>query len=231
MRFTKTLTLSNSIRFVVCIAILFAMGRCSPVASSLNKANLEKAKPPTTPVTQSNAPNGGATPSDTTENSSGSPIFYFFRYDTKVLDGDTLEENIEKQPTSIIKIKLTEAQVLEFKKSGKTEISISEQESPQAGRGLFEVYWSKNQIDLHQLDTFETVLEPKSKEKSVWALTLASPMDPEIVERVSENLVGITVLITPKTPDPALPPKAGTPITSSSFAPCLGVGENPCAPK
>jgi hypothetical protein len=162
------------------VALALVFSRCSPVAPSISKNGF------------------GGLPGPNAGPALPAPAVKVFRYKTRVLDGESYEEALQAQPSETQKVTLTDGQISEFIQHGKTDIQLPGAPVPDYGQGLFEVTLSRPEIEIQNLETFDTDLKPK--DGTAWTLSIPTSVPANVSQSLRDRLVGVTLTVANEEP-------------------------------
>jgi len=237
----KTITARVLYAAIGSVALTLALGRCSPLASSISKHGN-----PSAPKAPSQAP-----PS----NPQNPPTFitpraavHVFTYETHLVDKDgtggpdeasnepkagfmsadkTASDEVITEPsktTNTSKIILTDEQIAEFRTKHETSVELSSDALPDSGDAFFQVAYSRGDIEALELEKkFKTTFKPKSGK--TWTLKVAGE-DSEPIQKVTDKIINITIQLST---DAAQPAETSTPMSNdqSSTQPTPAESEKP----
>ncbi|MEK6704665.1 MAG: hypothetical protein AAB116_27065 [Candidatus Poribacteria bacterium] len=212
---------TNLIHFILlttCMSLVIVLGRCSPISPSTYKSTLNKgeteAQPPQQIISQPSP-----TPSADSKNheQTQKPI-YVFIHKTKVIDSPSTRTGAytkkitlsQSQKTIFLSAKELPVEFDEFRKTGKTTIDLTSTLDgllPEEGSSLFEISTTEDDLESHDIDSFDTVFKPSPLDDGKWTLTVSSKTDQDISRWIMKNLISVTlnltVVIPATTPSPS----------------------------
>lgn len=153
---------------IACLALVLAVSRCSPVAPSIAKHKVL---------------------SDTNE---AIPV-QVFRYQTVLVHSDAQDSPSDPRTDKDTVLRLTRTQFAELKATGRAELKLSLDRTPDQGKGVFKVDLRREQLEDRGLSTFETDLRPAAD--GTWVLSVSDSVTADVSKQIRDHLIDVTVTL------------------------------------
>jgi hypothetical protein len=161
-----------------CTALTLALGRCSPIAPSLDKSAFQQASP--------NLPSAVG-PSQTIANTVVSvPV------QTRIVDADSEPGASEATPTLVLSADDSPSAFQDFQTTGKAQITLDP--SPVTATDVLVILplnLSADQISAAQLGAFQLTISPI--DGNTWQLGIQPGSSNEVIQTVLQNLAEVTI--------------------------------------
>lgn len=202
------------------LALTLALGRCSPIAPSIDKHSLISQANPSASIMAGGSPMGQ--PLSTAK-------VHVLLYKVRVLDGEAyreavvrVEESKASNPGNVL-YRMEEAQLSELKKIRKARLQLAGM-APNEATAFIGVSLPKRVLEENDVSGLETSFRPSS-ESGEWILSFPTSSDPER-ERIAQLVLGNLEAVSLQLIDPSLvlpvPTSSGTPIGATGATGATG---------